>query len=338
MIKITFILPCYNVEPYIARCLDSLLMQDLPKDEYEIICVNDCSPDHLRDVVLDYQKRYPNIRLIEHTVNKTAGGARNTGLDAAQGAYIWFVDPDDMIPQSVLSPLYEKATSEDLDILYFNFDSDKHLKRNELKTLSPESVMDGESFLNSFFHNNLTGVCTIWRAIFKKDYLDSNAIRFPQIKSSQDVVFAWKAILMANRVSSVETIGYRYFVRANSTTGKKGRIKPDAVLSASLLFPNELLNILGNTAIQVLWITQYLHRTIRVIINDHSRNVLNMSCKSKKWFYDHLVSKEVIITRLSPYMNNNTYRIFNYHKPFFVWITSIELLSLKRKIKRFFSL
>lgn len=336
MIKVSFILPCYNVEPYIARCLDSLLMQDLPQDEYEIICVNDCSPDHLRDVVLEYQKRYPIVRLIEHTVNKTAGGARNTGLDAAKGKYIWFVDPDDMVSQGVMSPIFDKAESEDLDILYFNFDSDKHLKKKELNTLPPGSAMDGETFLNTFFQNNLTGVCTIWRAIYKKEYLDSNAIRFPQIKSSQDVVFAWKSIFMATRVSSIQTIGYIYFRRQNSTTGSKGRIKPEAAMSASLLYPNELLNIIDTIALKNDWIIHELHREIKATVNDDSRNVLSMNGESLEGFYELLSHQKVTVDRLSTYMNTNTKRIFNYRRPFILWASSIKWLSFKKRFKKLF--
>lgn len=336
MIKVSFILPCYNVEPYIARCLDSLLMQDMPQDEYEIICVNDCSPDHLREVVLDYQKRYPIVRLIEHTVNKTAGGARNTGLDAARGKYVWFVDPDDMISQGVLSLIFEKAESEDLDILYFNFDSDKHQKKMTLQTLPPEAVMDGESFLNSFFRNNLTGVCTIWRALYKKDYLDSNAIRFPQIKSSQDVVFAWKSILMASRVSSIQTTGYIYYRRQNSTTGSKGRIKPEAAMSASLLYPNELLNIIDEIAIKNDWIIHELHREIKATVNDDSRNVLSMNRESLDSFYGLLSHQKETVDRLSKYMNTNTKRIFNYRSPFILWANSIKWLSFKKRFRKLF--
>ena len=336
MIKISFILPCYNVEPYIARCLDSLLMQDLPQDEYEIICVNDCSPDNLRDVVLDYQKRYPLVRLIEHTVNKTAGGARNTGLDAANGKYIWFVDPDDMVSQGVMSPIFEKAESEDLDILYFNFDSDKHLNKKKLTTLPPGSAMDGETFLNSYFQNNLTGVCTIWRAIYKKDYLDSNSIRFPQIKSSQDVVFAWKSIFMATRVSSIQTTGYIYFRRQNSTTGSKGRIKPEAAFSASILYPNELLNLIKRIVLKHEWIVHELHREIKASVNDDSRKVLSMPKESLRVFYALFSRQKAVVDRLSTYMNTNTKRIFNYRNPFFIWASSIKWLSFKQRLKKLF--
>ncbi len=336
MIKVSFILPCYNVEPYIARCLDSLLMQDLPQDEYEIICVNDCSPDHLRDVVLEYQKRYPIVRLIEHTVNKTAGGARNTGLDAARGKYIWFVDPDDMISQGVMSPIFEKAESEDLDILYFNFDSDKHLKKKELNTLPPGSAMDGETFLNSFFQNNLTGVCTIWRALYKKDYLDSNAIRFPQIKSSQDVVFAWKSIFLAKRVSSIRTIGYIYYRRQNSTTGSKGRIKPEAAFSASILYPNELLNLIDKIGIKNDWIIHELHREVKTSVNDDSRKVLSMTKESLRVFYGLFCLQKAMVDRLSTYMNTNTKRIFNYRKPYLIWVNSIKWLSFKKRFRELF--
>ena len=94
MLKLSIIIPVYNVEPYIAKCLDSCLQQDLPADEYEIIVVNDGSPDNSVVIVKDYMQRYLNVRL----VNRENGGlsaARNTGLAHANGYYVAFLDDDD---------------------------------------------------------------------------------------------------------------------------------------------------------------------------------------------------------------------------------------------------
>ena len=82
MIKLSFILPCYNVGRYIAACLDSLF--SLQEIEFEVICINDCSTDNTRNVILDYAKRYSNLVFIDHLYNKTAGGARNAGIEIAR--------------------------------------------------------------------------------------------------------------------------------------------------------------------------------------------------------------------------------------------------------------
>ena len=83
--KFSFILPCYNIGRYVAGCLDSLYSQDIPETAYEVICVNDCSTDNTREVILSYSAKHPNLTLIDHTENLTAGGARNTGIQASKG-------------------------------------------------------------------------------------------------------------------------------------------------------------------------------------------------------------------------------------------------------------
>ena len=118
---LTIILPCYNVEKYIGACLDSIYRQDIHVKEYEVICVDDCSKDSTKEIIRTYQKRYSNITLIEHTINQTAGGARNSGIEAAKGEYIWFVDPDDMLIDNVLASALKKCQDNQLDILMFNF-------------------------------------------------------------------------------------------------------------------------------------------------------------------------------------------------------------------------
>ena len=121
-IRLSFILPCFNVSSYIGACLDSLLSQDIPHEEYEIVCVNDCSTDNTRDIILNYQKNYPNIRLVDHAVNSKSGPSRNTGLENARGRYVWFVDADDMIKPGALSYLLGICEKDELDELFFNFD------------------------------------------------------------------------------------------------------------------------------------------------------------------------------------------------------------------------
>ena len=92
--KLSIIIPFYKVERYIAECLDSVFAQDIPESEYEVICVNDCSPDGSRAIVLEYQKKHKNLVIIEHEKNMMLGAARNTGLRAAKGDFVWFIDSE----------------------------------------------------------------------------------------------------------------------------------------------------------------------------------------------------------------------------------------------------
>lgn len=124
MLRLSFIVPFYNVEPYIEECIRSLYNQDIPQEEYEVICIDDCSPDGSRTIVERLQKEYPTLTLLIHTENKRQGGARNTGMKVAQGKYIWFVDSDDYIKSNCLKSLLKQVETEDLDILDFDFDAD----------------------------------------------------------------------------------------------------------------------------------------------------------------------------------------------------------------------
>ena len=154
---LSFILPCYNVENYIGSCLDSLFAQDIPEEEYEVICVNDCSSDCTEKIIRNYQEKYSIIRLFNHTMNKTAGGARNTWLENALGKYVWFVDPDDIIEPNVVRHLLNHCITGDLDILMFNH-REINKDGNELSVKSTfinSEVDTGLTYINKFFENNL---------------------------------------------------------------------------------------------------------------------------------------------------------------------------------------
>jgi cellulose synthase/poly-beta-1,6-N-acetylglucosamine synthase-like glycosyltransferase len=95
--------------------------EDIPHEEYEVICVDDCSPDGSRAIVEQLQQEYPTLRLVCHERNKKLGGARNTGLKEAKGRYIWFVDSDDTISPNILQTLLKTAENSNLDILQFDY-------------------------------------------------------------------------------------------------------------------------------------------------------------------------------------------------------------------------
>ncbi len=116
--KLSIILPVYNVENFIADCLDSLLCQDLDKSEYEIIFVDDGSPDDSYKVVEEYQKGNENIRLIRQA-NSGVSTARNNGLKEAKGEYVWYIDPDDYILPNCIGSIISAMDSFNADVCTF---------------------------------------------------------------------------------------------------------------------------------------------------------------------------------------------------------------------------
>ena len=120
MLKLSIIVPMYNVEPYIEKCIRSLYRQDIPMTDYEVVCVDDCSPDKSAQIVDKLQTGYSTLQLIRHERNKKLGGARNTGIRAAKGKYLLFVDSDDMLKPNCLKQLIDEIDSQQDDYIHFN--------------------------------------------------------------------------------------------------------------------------------------------------------------------------------------------------------------------------
>lgn len=118
--KISIIIPAYNVEKYIDSCLTSVVRQDLPLSDYEIVIVNDGSTDSTYTKIVDFAKNYPNIVIINKS-NEGLGATRNRGLDESCGEYVMFLDSDDTIMENCLASIYSHMKDGDLDILEFDF-------------------------------------------------------------------------------------------------------------------------------------------------------------------------------------------------------------------------
>lgn len=211
-ISLSIIIPFYNVEKYITDCLDSVFNQDIPESDYEVICVNDASPDNSRDIVIEYQKKHSNLILVEHEVNKKLGSARNTGRAIARGKYIWNVDSDDRIQSNVFSQIVQQCETNDLDILIFNFD---HLRNTDLKKNAaypfPQSeVLNGIDFIKKYCIGNFGEISPIWTQVYRKAFLDEAGIYSPPINMGEDVPFTLKSFLLAKRIKSLTESCYVY--------------------------------------------------------------------------------------------------------------------------------
>lgn len=218
MIKLSLIIPFYNVEKYIEECIRSLYNQDISLEEYEVICVNDCSPDNSVDVVRRLQKEFSNLILIEHLENKKLGGARNTGFKYAKGEYIWFVDSDDMIKPNSFGLIMKYVTSNNLDFLHFGWDefNDVNLIESE-KNQSTDILTGTELFFYERFvwwKNHITA----WCKVYKKSFLIENNIHFAEYIMYEDNDYALKVYSSAKRCMHISENLYLYRVNNDSIT------------------------------------------------------------------------------------------------------------------------
>lgn len=220
--RLSIIIPFYNVEQYIAQCLDSVYHQDIPEEEYEVICVDDCSPDNSISVVEEYARKHGNLVIVRNQLNRKLGGARNAGMEVAQGNYIWFVDSDDFVENNCFQKLLTIAESEDLDILHFNYSWFPNDKINswEIHRCETDVMVGVDMFFDSrfvWFHD----LVTAWRKLYKRNFLCENKIQFAEHIMFEDNDYAIEVFANAKRVKHIPEKIYCYRDNPESITRVK---------------------------------------------------------------------------------------------------------------------
>lgn len=217
MKKLSIITTLYNSARYLPKCLDSLINQDLSKDEYEIIVVNDGSPDNSESIAKEYAGYNNNIRILSQP-NKGLAGARNTGIRSAVGKYLYFVDPDDYILENSLGSLINRMDRDNLDILRFgysevdeNYRPTKSCKHPEQPDYSP-GIMDGQTFMG----RRLGIACYVWTYLFRTRLVTDNNLFFTEGVYYDDTTWLPQVLRLAKRVDSIDFKRHFYVIRNES--------------------------------------------------------------------------------------------------------------------------
>lgn len=206
-ILVSIIVPVYNAERLLGRCLDSLISQTYKN--IEIVCVNDASTDCSYEKLLEYQRLDPRIRIINHSHNKKAGGARNSGIDVATGEYLMFVDCDDKIPIDAISALVASSDGGSVDYVVGTWQEfyDESISFNH--SIFPQIITSKEELLDYVIFKNvefrITG-CLIRRSIFNE-----HNIRFPEKIFYEDNPIMLIPFLYSRSFSSIQDCCYIYF-------------------------------------------------------------------------------------------------------------------------------
>lgn len=203
-IKISIIMPVYNVEKYIRKSIESILNQTL--NEFELIIINDGSTDSTGQICKQYAQKDRRIKLIE-IKNSGQSFARNKGLEVARGKYIGFVDGDDFLEETMYEDLYNNC-------IYNNSD---------ISIIGMREVNEKGKCINKYIPNDINLIEIMkraypWNKLIRKNIFIENNFKFVSGRYYEDVELIPKVFLKANNVSIVKKIGYNYLKRNGSTT------------------------------------------------------------------------------------------------------------------------
>ena len=212
---VTVVVPFYNVEPYIEKCIKSIMEQSY--GNIEILCIDDCGQDNSVEIVKNLAKKDPRIKLIRHKKNKGLGGARNTGLKKASGEYILFVDSDDWISSNCISSVVNKMNSTGANSVWFKADF-------WLDSCNQKKAMDFNTyFLNlkeGYYvidHNNISSfIIATWNKAYRTDFLRKNKLNWRENIIYEDVEFYWKMFTLSPIVYILDKHLYIYRQRPDS--------------------------------------------------------------------------------------------------------------------------
>ena len=223
---VSVIVPVFNSEKYLSKCLDSILNQDYPN--IEVICIDDSSTDNSKKILEDYSIKEKKIKIIAHTKNRGPSAARNSGLDLARGKYILFVDGDDCISRELLYITVSCAEKNNLDEVSFDyktFREDEEPEGQESRILTDgytENVISGIDYFVSREKENRPGR-TAWAWLYLRSFIEINGLRFYEGILHEDLLFYYNTIIKAKRVVHIEEDLYYYRTSEDSImTGFRG--------------------------------------------------------------------------------------------------------------------
>lgn len=231
---VSVVVPMYNVEKYLPRCLDSLLRQSL--DGIEIVCVDDGSPDASGAIADNYALSYPNIKVI-HRPNGGLGPARNTGIDNATGIFVGFVDSDDWVELDMYERLYRAAIESNADIVVGGHrdSSEQRVMCTKKHPLAGCTVHGRDQIdpirikLYGHAEDDTTTESfpmAVWASIYRREMIVKNHLRFKPLLS-EDTLFNLRAYHCANVIAFTDVTGYRYRKEGQASITKS--LRPDLI-------------------------------------------------------------------------------------------------------------
>jgi glycosyltransferase involved in cell wall biosynthesis len=242
-VKVTVILPVYNVEKYLKQCLDSILNQTLKN--IEVICIDDGSTDNSYKVLRNYSLKDSRVYVLRQE-NKGAGAARNRGLDVANGEYLSFLDSDDFFAPTMLEEMYELAKANDNDIVICKTKAFNQQTKKEEQTkwtlkerLLPSKKVFSCYDISDYAFNYAMGWA--WDKLYKRTFIQIHGIKFQEIRTSNDAFFTFIANLKARKISVVNKELAIHRIKTKTSLSQTRELSYDCFYKALIAIKNELI-------------------------------------------------------------------------------------------------
>lgn len=217
MPKVSVIIPVYNVEKYLAKCLDSVINQTFK--DIEIICIDDCSTDSSKDILLSYAKKDNRIKVFYNEVNSGLSYTRNIGIKNSSGKYIFFLDSDDMIIDNIFDMLYNCIENNNLDMLKYNYKRIFENKNDEIQVQNNSEnyncIMTGKKMFSKLIAEGDFQVAAPFN-MYRTKFLIENELYFYDKIFHEDNLFSFLCYMKAERVMNINKICYLYRQHENS--------------------------------------------------------------------------------------------------------------------------
>lgn len=310
MVILSIIIPVYNVERYLRRCLDSVFSQIGEKLNYEVIVVNDGSPDNSQAIIDEYAQSHTNMFVINQS-NKGLSSARNAGLKQASGKYVWFVDSDDSISIYSVSLLTKQIEQDNCDVYVFSMIRKYELDGKQIKSYDTFVAKKFFKYYNRIdngsFYNGKLHIGAVQKNIFSRNFLNDNNLIFMDGIYHEDIDFFIRVLIFAKKIKPLDEHLYYYLIR-NDGSITSSRLTQKHV--------NDRLNIIHN--LKEMRINNDLSKQQLAIVND---SLFHLS-------YNLLFDKKIQDdNHLSEYINQRKTDIIND-----------ALISFVRSITTYFSL
>lgn len=214
---LSIIIPVYNVERYIRDTLGSIFSQGFSEDEFEVVCVNDGTPDNSMLIVNEFAVNHANLRIINQE-NQGLSCARNAGLDVARGDYVWFVDSDDTVTPGSLDMVRDAVSGGQADVIGFDMvRMDEATGAQSLERIATRSsTRYGEVMPGTFFYNKIQ-TCPAQRFVFQRGFLEESGLRFFPGIYYEDAELMVRVLCTVRRMRLVAAAPYCYLVRSSGS-------------------------------------------------------------------------------------------------------------------------
>ena len=289
--KLSIIIPVYNVEEYIDECLNSV--KDLKELDYEIVIVNDGSTDNSLSKIIEFEKSYNGNLKIINQENKGLSGARNTGIKNSSGDYIFFLDSDDFIIKEKFIEFIKEVEKDNVDIGFGDYDfyidgkfeNNPYLEYRRKMNESCNEILDGLTYAEKNFDRNkdFLNVEACMQIISKK-FIEDNGILFKEGIYHEDVLFTYQELLKARKVKFYKTRFYAYRQRSGSIMNSQNKKVLDKRVEDKFYLAKQLYEIkIENCINAYFWDTMIIDLLFFVVVSnkkhkDYDREILR-KCK-----------------------------------------------------------